>query len=425
VLVPRILIAVLLTLPAVGGEAGAPSGPGLAIRAAKILTCAEEGPQFVDHGVVLVRDGLIEAVGPARTTEIPAGYEVVDESQNWIAPGLIDLHCHVAGPELFKGLNDINDGVYLTNPGLRVVPAVIPDHPDLRRGVAGGVTSVLYIPGSATNMGGQGVLLKTGFPKYEDMEIRFPGSLKLAQAGNPERWAMGVGRSFMNWNTRATIRRGASYARAWAEYERGEGPRPEPNPQLEVFRDLFAKRTQISVHTQIYQVVLMTCTMLAGEFGLDAYIDHGTFDGFKAAPVAEELGVPAIIGPREIARTYPGFVDTEGKIVGVAAEYQQRGHSRIGFNTDSPIVPEEQFPLQAAVACRYGFENEDMQAIRGLTIVPAVVAGIGDQVGSLEPGKQADLLVVTGDPADPRSVVRQVFIEGRRVYDMNTEDRRW
>jgi len=416
----RILALGLLAAPAAAGEAG-----GLAVRAAKILTCAEDGPQFIDQGVILVRDGLVEAVGPARTTPIPPDYEVLDEGRNWISPGLVDLHCHTAGPELFKGLNDINDAVYLTNPGLRVVPAVIPDHADLRRAVGGGVTSVLYIPGSATNMGGQGVLLKTGLPNYEDMEIRFPGSLKIAQAGNPERWAIGVGRSFMNWHTRNTIRRGANYVRAWEAYERGEGPKPERDIQWDVFRDLFAKRTQISVHTQIYQVVLMTCTMLAGEFGLDTYIDHGTFDGFKAAPVAEELGVAAIVGPREIARTYPGFVDTEGKIVGVAAEYQRRGLSRIGFNTDSPIVPEEQFQLQAAVACRYGFEDERMQAMRGLTIVPAEVAGIEDRVGSLEPGKQADFMVVTGDPVDPRSVVERVYIQGRRVYDASTEDRRW
>ncbi len=409
--------------------AGQESGPGLAIRAAKIITCAVQGPMVIDDGVMLVKDGRIEAVGPARSVTIPEGYEVLDEERRWLVPGLIDLHSHIAGPELFKGLNDLNDAVYLANPGLRVVPAVIPSHPDLDRGVAGGVTSLLYIPGSATNMGGQGVLLKTAAENYEEMQIRFPGSLKLAQAGNPERWAIGVGRSFMNWNTRNTIRRGRAYHEAWAQHERGEGPKPERNPQLEIFHELFSDRVQIAVHTQVYQVVLMTVTMLAGEFGLAAYIDHGTFDGYKTAPLAEELGVPAIIGPREILTTYnyPGrfVIDTDGKIMGCAAEYQRRGHTMVGFNTDAPIVSEEQLPLQAAMATRYGFRNDVAQALRGLTIVPAVAAGIDDVVGSLEPGKHADLLVVTGDPADPRTVVERVFIEGRRVYDIDREDRRW
>jgi imidazolonepropionase-like amidohydrolase len=430
----RAAIATLaLTLPAVASEASEEAGrvgaPGLAIRSAKIVTCAVEGPMVIDNGVLLVKDGLIEAVGSARTIEIPDDYEVVDEGARWLVPGLIDLHCHIAGPELFKGLNDINDAVYLANPGLRVVPAVIPSHPDLDRGVAGGVTSVLYIPGSATNIGGQGVLLKTGFENYEDMQIRFPGSMKLAQAGNPERWAIGVGRSFMNWNTRDMLRRGRAYHERWTRFEAGEGPKPERDPQLEIFHELFAKRSQISVHTQIYQVVMTTVTMLAGEFGLDAYIDHGTFDGYRAAPLAEEAGVPAIIGPREIMTTYnfPGrfVIDTDGKIVGCAAEYQRRGHTQVGFNTDSPIVPEEQFSLQAAVATRYGFDNDEGQALRGLTIVPAMAAGIADKVGSLEVGKHADILVSTGDLADPRTVVERVFIEGRRVYDMSREERRW
>jgi len=416
--------SLLLGLPALGQAAGEVSGPGLAIRAGKALTCALEGRQFIDDAVLLVRDGRIEAIGPAAETPIPEGYEVLDERDRWIAPGLVDLHCHVAGPELFKGLNDINDAVYLTNPGLRVVPAVMPGHPDLDTAVAGGVTTVLYIPGSATNMSGQGVLLKTGFEHYEEMEVRFPGSLKVAQAGNPERWAFGVGRSFMNWNTRNTLQRGLAYARA-----RAADPATSRNPQWDVFPDLLAKKTQISVHTQIYQVVLMTVTMLSGEFGFDTYIDHGSFDGYRAAEIAQEHGVPAILGPREIVRTIavPGrfVIDTDGKLLGMAAEYQKRGHKQIGFNTDAPVVPEQEFSLQAAVAVRYGFENDEMQAVRGLTIMPAVTAGIADRVGSLEPGKQADVLVVTGDPADPRTVVERVFIEGRKVYDDREESRRW
>ena len=414
----------LLGLPVFGQAPGEVSGPGLAIRAQKALTCALEGEQFIDQAVMLVRDGRIEAIGPAAETAIPEDYVVIDLGERWIAPGLVDLHCHIAGPELFKGLNDINDAVYLTNPGLRVVPAVIPGHADLRLSVAGGVTTVLYIPGSASNMGGQGVLLKTGFDNYEEMELRFPGSLKIAQAGNPERWGIGVGRSFMNWNTRNTLRRGAAYAGA---RKADEGV--ERNPQFDIFPHLASKNAQISVHTQIYQVVLMTLTMLRGEFGFETYIDHGSFDGYRAAEKAQEMGVPAILGPREIVRTIaiPGrfVIDTDGKLLGMAAEYQKRGHKTIGFNTDSPIVPEQEFHVQAAVAVRFGMENDAMQALRGLTIMPAVAAGVADRVGSLEVGKQADVIVVTGDPVDPRTVVERVFIEGRSVYDNAEERRRW
>jgi len=286
------------------------------------------------------------------------------------------------------------------------------------------VTSILYIPGSGTNVGGQGVLLKTYRKRYEQMEIRNPGSLKLAQAGNPERWVMGVRRAFMNWNTRNTFRRGVAYAKRWEAYRAKGGEEPDVDLQFEVFRDLYEGRTQISTHTQIYQVVSMTIRMVKREFGLPVYIDHGTFDGWKAAGQAEEAGVPAILGPRVISRTYPGFIDTDGQIQGVAAKYQEMGHTMIGFNTDSPVIPQEEFFLQSSMGVRYGFDTTNLEHLRGLTIIPAKTSGIDHRVGSIEVGKDADILVVTGDPSDPRSHVETTFIEGERVYDAS-EDRVW
>ena len=287
--------------------------------------------------------------------------------------------------------------------------------------MAGGVTSVLFIPGSGTNMGGQGILLKTGLATFEEMVIRNPGSLKLAQAGNPERWAINPGRSFMNWNTRNTFARGLAYA----GLRKKDASTPR-DIQWDVFPWLLDKRTQVSTHTQIFQVVLTTLTMVRKGFGIDVYIDHGEWFGSKLAAMADEIGVNAIIGPREIDRFTPGFsIDTDGQIQGIAAQYQKAGHRHIGFNTDSPVVPEEELQLQAAVACRFGFDHTKMDALRGLTIVPAETAGIAARVGSLAPGKDADLLVCDGDPVDPRTTVESVFIEGRRIYDLHTEERRW
>ena len=424
-LATQLLALALLAAPAAAGDARAsdasgapaPGAPGaetgLALRARKALACPLDGPQVVDDAVLLVRDGRIEALGTARELAVPDGYETVDLGERWIMPGMIDLHCHVAGPNLFA-INDINDMVYLTNPGLRVSPAVIPGNSMLQRGAAGGVTTVLYIPGSGTNMGGQGVLLKTALPTYEQMEVRNPGSLKLAQAGNPERFLFGVGRSLMNWNTRDTFERGAGYARAWEAHEAGEGERPAKDPQLEIFRALKRREAQVSTHTQIYQVVMTTVTMVAEELDFPVFIDHGTFDGWRAAPLAEKAGVAAILGPRAISRPYvvPDrfVIDTEGQIQGVAAKYQEQGHTRIGFNTDSPVIPQEELSLQAASAVRYGLDPSNLEHVRGLTIVPATAAGIADRVGSLEPGKDADVLVVTGDPADPRTPIETVWI---------------
>ena len=409
--------------------AGEPGGPGLALRAAKVLTAAREGPPALDSALLLLREGKIEAVGREGEIEVPDDYVRVDLGSAWIAPGMIDLHNHIgSGNSLF--VNDINDTVFLTNPGLKARAGVVPDNRLLRRGIAGGVTSALYIPGSGSNMGGAGILLRLGMPTYEEAVLREPGSLKLAQAGNPERWTIRPGRSFMNWNTRNTFKRGLAYARRWQEHEQEGGPRPEVDLQFEIFRDLLARHTQVSTHTQMYQVVLMTITMVRMEFGLDVYIDHGSFDGYRTGKLVAETGVQAILGPRTVATTTRGG-DTDGRIQGMAAGYQARGVEEIGFNTDCIdegrfiTPPQEELSLQAAVAVRYGFDDSNAQALKGLTLYPARAAGLDDRLGSLEAGKEADLIVVTGNPVDPRNWVQRVYSLGRLVYDAERDGRRW
>ncbi len=405
-----------------GPGAGSKGGPyGLAIRAKKAVVVGIDGDRCIDDAVLVMKDGKIEAVGPAESTPIPAGCEVLDVGSRWIAPGFVDLHCHIAAG---GSLGDINDTVYMTNPELHASSTVEPDNESLKLAVAGGVTTVLFIPGSGSNMGGQGVLLKTGLKHYDDMVVRDPGSLKLAQAGNPERWAIGVGRSHMNWNTRNTFTRGLSYAKQWEAFEKGEGDKPARNIQWDIFRPLLAHTTQVSTHTQRFQVVLATLTMVKIGFGLDVYIDHGEWYGSKLAALAQKIGVNAIVGPREIDAP-SGILDSDGRILGIAASYQKGGLTHIGFNTDSPLVPEEVLSLQAAVSVHYGFDDSRMDSLRGLTLVPAQTAGIDKRVGSLAPGKDADVIITTGDPVDPRSAVESVFIEGQRVYDADRDRRRW
>jgi imidazolonepropionase-like amidohydrolase len=115
--------------------------------------------------------------------------------------------------------------------------------------------------------------------------------------------------------------------------------------------------------------------------------------------------------------TYP----KDGRVEGSAWGFQKEGLTRIGFNTDAPVVPQEELALQSAMGVRYGFDNTEFAAVRGVTIVPAEVAGIDHRLGSLSPGKDADILVVTGDPSDPRHAVEMVWIEGEVVADVRGE----
>jgi len=415
--------ALLCAVPAWADEsaaAGELGGPGLAVLAKKALLAELEGKQCVDDAVILIRDGRIESVGAQDTTAIPAGYESLDLGEHWVMPGMVDLHSHVGG-----NTRDYNDMVYQCNPGLRVSTSVVPNHPGLQRAIAAGVTTILFIPGSGTNIGGQGVLMKTAKDTYEGAVMRNPGSLKIAQGDNPTRWGYRMGRLLMNFHLRSTIRRGLAYAQQWEDFEANGGEKPDRDLQLDVFRDLKAHTTQISTHTQYYQLVMMSIQMLAVDYGLDVYIDHGSFDSYLNTDRAIEHDVAAILGPREVMFSRPPRFDTDGQCHGSAWGFQQRGHKRIGFNTDAGVVPQESLSLQAAMGVRYGMDDRNMDGVRGLTIIPAVTAGISDRIGSIEAGKDADLLVVTGDPCDPRTAVECVIIEGRIVYDTKSERRRW
>lgn len=399
--------------PAVQGEA-------VVLRAAKALTCEYEGPAFILDPVVVMRGGSIEAIGPAGSVEVPDGAEVIDYGDRWLAPGFVDLHSHVGGSR-----GDINDMVYQLNSELRVSPAVIPNNAALEKPLAAGVTTILFIPGSGTNMGGTGVLMKLGVDGYEEALLRDPGSLKIAQGDNPTRWGYGMGRILMNYGLRFRLRRGQAYAKAWDAYLEGEGAKPERELELDIFRFLYAGDTQVSTHTQYYQLVLMTITMLARDFGLPTYIDHGSFDSYLTTPLAKEFGVGAILGPREIMAPRPPRFDTDGRIEGTAWGFQEQGMVDIGFNTDAPVVPQEELTTQAAMGVRYGLRNDRAQGLRGVTIIPARTSGIADRVGSLEPGKHADILVCSGDPIDPRTRFDVVWVNGEKVYDAEIGGRAW
>lgn len=386
--------------------------PNLAIKVGKIITCA--GPT-IEGGTILVSNGKIEAVGPSNEIVIPEGYEIVDRSESFAMPGLVEAHCHTAGS------GDLNEMVYQTNPELRNWDQIIPHNPRLQVAIAGGVTTVCQIPGSGTNMGGWGVLLKTGPGKPEEVIIRAPGVLKIAQSGNPERQGgeVGSGRVGMNHVIRQQLIEGRLYVQQWDDYEAGRRKtKPEVDLRLEYFKPLFRGEIPILVHTQAYQVVQSTLRILHDEMGLKVIIGHGTFDSYLLSEEIIKREIPVIAGPR-------GFrYDPElGQIRGILAEFEERGIDVLGINTDSPVIPQEELAFQATMAVRLGWTEE--RAIRGITIEPAKALMIDHRVGSLEVGKDADIVILTGSIIDPRSHVQQVLIDGRIVYDTSKDRRRF
>jgi imidazolonepropionase-like amidohydrolase len=242
--------------------------------------------------------------------------------------------------------------------------------------------------------------------------VRFPGALKIAQAGNPESYMAGVGRALMNWSTRDQMTR----ARDYATKMKGKTPEerrasPDFNIQLDNLVPLFEHTVPIAVHTQQHQVVASTVRILNKDLKVDAFLDHSEFNGYLNAPEVIKYRVPTVVGPRGFYR------DPEiNRVRGLMAEWSERGVPDIGTNTDAPVVPEQELPYQAAMGVRLGFPNTQL-ALRGMTILAARIMKVEDRLGSLEPGKDADVVVWTGDPIDPRSRVKRAYVNGKLVYD--------
>lgn len=386
--------------------------PNLAIRVGKVITSV--GDPIID-GVILVADKKIVAVGKAADITIPEGCEVVHHPNSFAMPGLIEAHSHVGGT------SDLNEMVYQTNPELRNWDQAVPHNEQLKVAIAGGVTTICFIPGSGTNMGGWGTLMKTGPGKLSDVILKAPGVLKIAQAGNPERadGEVGSGKVGMNHVIREQLLEGRVYVQQWDMYEAGKlTEKPRVNLRLEYFKPLFHREIPVVVHTQQYQVVQSTLRLLVDEMNLKIVIDHGTFDAFKLADEVNKRQIPLMIGPRGL-----WYEQADGQIKGIVAEYAKRGTVMLGVNTDSPVIPQEELSFQAAMAVRLGWDEE--KAIRGLTIEAAKALMIADRVGSLEPGKDADIVISTGSIIDPRNYVEQVFINGSSVYDIKKDRRRF
>ena len=377
--------------------------PLVVLKAAKVFTAAEQ--DMINNGAVVVQGQKIVAVG--RAVEILAderyeGAEVIDLGRNWLCPGAVEAHNHVAG-----SLRDLNDNVYLTNPGQQTHEVLEPENPYLLDSVAGGITSALFIPGSGSNMGGFGMLVKTAGETVEEMVVRAPGSLKVAQAGNPERYGFGVGRAMMNWNTRDTLEKGIQWVH---DYRAGKVPF---NPMYENFTGLVDKTVPVSVHTQIYQVVMQTILMQKRDLGLDPFIDHGTFDGFKTGSLAVQYDVPVMNGPRQF-----WFDRSKAQIIGNAAGWYEQVPNGLllGYNTDAPVIPQEELPYQAAMGVRLG-AGDSRDGLLGITRHPAIALKMDDIAGSIRPGLEADLVLWTGNPIDPRSHVLKTWVRGKLVYD--------
>ena len=374
-----------------------PPGPGVAIRCAKVLTLDGEDRVF-DPGMVLVAGGKISYVGPP--IDVPEGFDLIDEPSSWASPGLVDLHSHIQS----TGWWDTNDMVKPLNPEYRVRAALDPSEERLRIASAAGVTTLFGIPGSGTSISGFGVLYKTKQDAtYEEMVLRDPGGMKVAYNFNPQRGGGDVGSSWcgLSWNLEELNDRVARAA------ERGE----ELEPGLENLARVHRGELPVLIHCASAEGVAGSVRMWKERYDTQCVVSHGDWDGHFAAEYMAEHGVPLNHGPRLMNFT---TLRREEKVLGTAQAFVEAGVQNLSLNTDAPVVPQEELFLQGTMSAHLG--ADPYQMLQALTTNPADSFRIGDRVGSLEVGKDADVVLSSGDPLDPRSRVELVLIDGEVQY---------
>jgi imidazolonepropionase-like amidohydrolase len=373
----------------------------------------------IDGGTVVITGGRIAAVG-GPDLKPPPGADVVDATGRWVLPGLVDAHTHLGAREEGEGWagHDTNE---LTGPiqaHVRVLDAINPADEGFRDAVAGGVLTAGITPGSGNPIGGQTVAVHCWGRTVDDMVLRSPAGMKSALGENPKRV---LGERRVNPSSRlgtaAAIRTALVDALNYLEKEKDrEQEESAERVRLTQSRDLKLEalgrvlRREIPWRQHCHRADdIATALRLADEFGYDLVIDHGT-EGYLIADKIAAAGVPVVAGPLITARSKvelrnrtmanPGILAAAGVTVAIA--------------TDHPVVPVHLLIVQAALAVREGLDRDT--ALRAVTITPARIMRVADRIGSLVPGKDADVTIWSGDPLDVMSRVEAAYIGGREVY---------
>jgi imidazolonepropionase-like amidohydrolase len=373
----------------------------------------------VPGGTVLVDDGKITTVGSA--VPVPAGADVVDASGSWVLPGFVEAHGHVGVHEEGEGWAgaDTNELTEPVTAHVRAIDAVNPADLGFRDAISGGVLAVNVNPGSGNPIGGQTVALKCFGRTVDEMALRQPSGMKSALGENPKRF---YGEQKKTPSTRlgtaAVIRAAlvdaANYlGRMEAEQRKPEAERKPVDRDLKLEALGLVLRREIPWRQHCHRADdIATALRIADEFGYDLVIDHGT-EAHLLADVLAARGIPVVIGPLFTSRSKvelrnrslanPGLLDRAGVTIAIT--------------TDHPVVPIHFLVHQASLAVKHGLDRD--AALRALTISPARIAGVADRIGSIEAGKDADLVVWSGDPLDVNSRVQRAFVGGAEVYRLD------
>ncbi len=373
----------------------------------------------IEDGVLVVRGGKIVAVGSRASTTIPPGATVVDVTGKVLMPGLVDSHSHIGEPQGGDGSGPIQ-------PEARVLDSINVRAASLQRAQSGGITVANVMPGSGHLDSGQTIYLKLrdDANKIDDLLIydkngKYMGGIKFANGTNSIR-AGGSGpfpgtRAKSVSLVREQFIKAQEYRAKIQKAGTDAAKMPERSLAMEALVEALEGKRVVHFHTHRHDDI-MSVLRLQKEFGFRVVLQHVS-EGWKVAAEIAKAKVPASI----ILIDSPG-----GKLETVDIKYEtgdilDKAGVLVGFHTDDYITDSRLFIREAALAVRAGMNRD--KALYAMTMANAIMLDMGDRIGSLESGKDADFIVLSGDPLSVYTHVLQTWVDGKKVFDRgNPED---
>ena len=386
------------------------------------VLCPTQG--LIENARVLFDEEKIHSVG-TDNLDIPQNAVIIDAKGKFVVPGYIDPHCHQG---LFDGSSgwageDGNEMTDPVTPHVRGIDAFNPEEPSLKEILHGGVTCINTGPGSGNVISGQTLIIKpVGSHIVDEMIVKAPAALKVALGENPKRvhgqqnkrmpmTRMGVAAILRNAFTDAQ-----NYIEAWKAYDRklekaekDDKPVPAP-PKRDLKLDILSMvlRNEIPVHAHCHRADdIATIMRIAEEFSVQLVLIHAT-DSADIADFIAQRKIPAIYGPTLL---WVGKPETKRRSFNTVVKLVRAG-VKVALQTDS-LTPMNFFPLLPMLVKKAGLS--EAEALRCVTLNPAEILGIDNKIGSLEAGKDADIVIWSGNPFDFYSEVEKVFINGKEV----------
>jgi imidazolonepropionase-like amidohydrolase len=343
-------------------------------------------------GCVLVGDdGKIVAVG--EQIEAPAGCKVIDAQGRLVTPGCVDAHCHIGLDNEGMGWEgrDYNEIIDPLTPHMRAIDSINPQDEAFHNAIEYGVTTACTGPGSANVVGGTFVAIKLVGKRVDDMIVKHPLAMKCAFGENPKRcYGQGLKKSPTTRMATAALLREILFKTQRYMRDKEDGKNPGFDMKLEAMVPVLKKEIPLKAHAHRADDIF-TAIRIAREFDVDITLDHCTDGALIADELAKEK-LPAFVGPTLGGKSK---IELRNKSFTTPAALHAAGVP-ISIITDAPVIPLQNLPMCAGLAANAGLPMEE--AWKAITINPARQTGIGDRVGSLEPGKDGDVVIWEADP---------------------------